>query len=486
MAINPFYLAPWRPTLSTYYLQFWVGASDYIAQIEVTPGRDYYASCDGRVDVGNEDLVTVLCDALETASGVAFTPALVDGHVTITGASATTYQIDWDVGASTLPPAPFGFWRQRFLDTGYTFTAPFTPLGAWLPERPFAFDSDDVPQFQGATVTTVGGSTRGYYLGESSVREFTFERVPRAKILERYAREPIENDEGGHQALQEAMRVWADGRVVRYYEDVNGGAFDAYSFELGDMPTRSSTRDVRYDLTLRWRPVASTFTSLASMDFTGVSFYQCQYNSGVFSGSTQATCSLWVRPTTLASSHILSRSKSTAYGWSIEMDSSGRVIVRIAKTTTDLTTYWTSASATLALSTWAHVAFVFVGSASGTAKLKVYVNGSDVTSSGTFSGTWTQTAMASPSSTALFFGSDYVYGSDFQGQLDEVSTWSTYAASADDITEMFNSGVPRDLRTLEAAPAPGHWWRGENNALDEMTSTNLYGAPRGYAGPAYV
>lgn len=485
--IAPFFLAPWRPTLSSYALQFWVGASTYVATIDLVAGRDYWASCDGRVDVGNQDLVTILCEALETASGVAFSCALVDGHVTITGASAVAYQIDWDVGASTLPPEPFGFWRQRFFDSAYTFTAAFTPLGAWRPERVFAFDSDDVPEFQSSIVTTVGGQSRGYYLGEATTRELRFESVPRAKILARYAAEPLEGGNGSFQAVVEAMRIWCDGRPLRYYEDEGADAWDLYTFAPDAMPEKTASRDPRYNVTIKLRSYVTTFSSEASFDFHGVAFYLCQYNAGTLGGSTQATISFWVRPEALATSTLLSRSKgSGSYGWTVETDSSGHLIVRIAKSTSDITTYWTSAAGVLALANWAHVAIVFVGTASGTAKLKVYVDGADVTSAGTFSGTWTQGSIPNPSSTPLVFGSDWTYGADFDGQLDEVATWSTYAASATDVAEIFNAGVPRDLRTLNAAPSPSHYWRGENNSLDEMTSSALYGHPRGFAGAAYV
>ena len=109
-----------------------------------------------------------------------------------------------------------------------------------------------------------------------------------------------------------------------------------------------------------------------------------------------------------------------------------------------------STKTVIADNTWYHLAFVFDGKATGTGKLKLYVNG--VLESST-----THPATAVDKSTApLWVGElDAARGFAWDGVIDEVGVWNI-ALTAAEVTQVMNEGKAKLFnRGLATNPAPG-------------------------------
>ena len=492
MAVAPMYLSPWIPTESSYDLAFSIGATSYLATINVTPGREYWASADGDVREGEEDLVSILCQALYDVSSVTWTPSIdSQGRVVIDAGAVAVYALRWDLATSTLPPEPLGWYRSQFNNVAPTsLTAIFPPLGSWVPGRPWVLDTDDVPAFVAAHAPTAGGESKGYFLGESGRREHRYTLIPRELIIPRYAESASHDDRGEWRALHRAMRYWADGRRVRVYEDLGDrSSARVYRWIPGPMAELGASRAPRYNATLAWRPATTPFVARYAFDFASVGYMSLVLPSSIaddtFNSSPTFSWSFWARPDTLASSTILSRSSgSGSYGWAIEIDASGQLVVRIARTTTDDSTVWTSAASAVPLSEWTHFLVVFDGSLSGTNKLKIYADGVDITSAGSFAGTWDMTALTSFSPLGMTVADSVAGAGRYDGRLDEIAIWNR-ALIQSNVNEIYNGGVPVDLATLATTAQPLAWWRGERAVLSSIGTRHLYGAPTAYVEGAY-
>jgi len=124
----------------------------------------------------------------------------------------------------------------------------------------------------------------------------------------------------------------------------------------------------------------------------------------------------------------------------------------------------------IADNTWYHLAFVFDGKATGTEKLKLYVNG--VLESST-----THPATAVDKSTSpLWVGElDAARGFAWDGVIDEVGVWNV-ALTAAEVTQVMNEGKASLFkRGLATDPTPG------NGASDVLVGTDLAWTPGEFA-----
>jgi hypothetical protein len=127
-------------------------------------------------------------------------------------------------------------------------------------------------------------------------------------------------------------------------------------------------------------------------------------------------------------------------------------------------------SYTISTDTWYNVVFTVDGSS-----IKLYVNGSQV-----------GTTYTNPHGSSLFTtaGDEFEIGANptyrpyyWNGYIDEVAVWDA-TLSADDVTAIYNSGVPNDLSSASSYDTDRtsnlvHWWRmGDNDGGTGTTITD--------------
>jgi hypothetical protein len=326
----------------------------------------------------------------------------------------------------------------------------------------------------------------------------TFALLESSRVLGRHAKDAI-YESGEWQALTEAMRYWVDGSRIRIYDDhQDRDDYRVYRLLPGDMPRpMGGMLALRYEVQLRFRSSSSPFVSASSFDFSDTGYLSLESTvdsaDDLFSAVEQVSWSLWVCPDkvytlTDGSAVLIARDgHSSLFGERIWITLDGEIGVRLAANiTSNPPEFWLSDTGLVAIGEWAHIVAVFDASASGTAKLRVYVNGVNVTSGGAFGGspgTWAKTALVS-NGLPLIFGQNAIGTWRLDGRLDEVAIFH-YPLTADDAAEIYNSGVPRSLLDLTTAPSPVAWWRAEGDILDSSgEQRHLVGSPTGYGEPA--
>ncbi len=110
--------------------------------------------------------------------------------------------------------------------------------------------------------------------------------------------------------------------------------------------------------------------------------------------------------------------------------------------------------------TWYHVAYVWNGSAGlGSSSATIYVDGVDVSSTG--AGTLVTTI---DNSADAQIGATDGISSAFDGYIDDVAVFNT-ALTSTEVQEIYNSGIPVDIRSLTVQPdLVGYWGMGEISA----------------------
>ena len=104
---------------------------------------------------------------------------------------------------------------------------------------------------------------------------------------------------------------------------------------------------------------------------------------------------------------------------------------------------------------WFHLVIVVDGTLSGADKLKVYLNGSLITTGISFSA---GVSALATSTEPFLIGRSAGYGQFWEGKIDEVAVWKSSLSSAA-VSEIYNSGVPNDLDELTNASDPTVWYR---------------------------
>ena len=123
---------------------------------------------------------------------------------------------------------------------------------------------------------------------------------------------------------------------------------------------------------------------------------------------------------------------------------------------------------------WNHLVATYDagGNSSG---MKLYLNGSDVTSTTAGNNVGSYTSMAN-SGLPVTIGSIPGNSDRFKGYIDEVSIW-TKELSATDVTDIYNSGTPTDI---SASGSLLSWWRmGDSDGGSGTTITDVQGTGNG-------
>lgn len=167
-------------------------------------------------------------------------------------------------------------------------------------------------------------------------------------------------------------------------------------------------------------------------------------------GISALTSSLWVRADTTWINGSRISTKAVASGFSLQGLSSGRIQLFI----TGSGNSWASPTSTFVADTWYHISWTYDGSQTGNSgRLRVSVDGVDLSDSGTYGGTIPATLGSN--STALTMAGLTIF---FAGNIDEAAFWIGHAATASQRTELYNAGVPGDLDAYSGG-SPTYWWR---------------------------
>lgn len=100
---------------------------------------------------------------------------------------------------------------------------------------------------------------------------------------------------------------------------------------------------------------------------------------------------------------------------------------------------------------WHHLGFTFVNDV-----LKVYVDGSEVSVSKSNDDTVTTIHSSAQS---YIIGARGNLSERYNGNIDELTIWSSTVLSAGEISDLYNSGVPVDPNTIGATATLEHWYR---------------------------
>jgi hypothetical protein len=236
-------------------------------------------------------------------------------------------------------------------------------------------------------------------------------------------------------------------------------------------------RDPQFRLRWRWsanfiaevNEVVPSFSSNFSVQFDGVDEYITMGDISTVDGLSQCTWSAWIRynGTWTAGDGFFAK------GFEIqELRTLASGAARFYITATD---YFNTANGTFTGNTWYHVVAVFDGTqVTANDRLRVYVDGVDVSGSGSYTGTIPTTLAANAN--ALIVGATTATTRHCPCNIDELAIWAGLAATPAQVTELYNGGEPGDLDALSFA-APSHWWRmGDDDTFPTIIDHGTGGA----------
>jgi len=216
-----------------------------------------------------------------------------------------------------------------------------------------------------------------------------------------------------------------------------------------------------------------------AFSFDGVNNY---FDAGVISSlvsTTNFTVSGWFNfNSTISNKALFSYGGATNTQYSFALQTQlNKLRFYFAFFLNDAGNRYVESSMSLSTSTWYHIAVTYDGNETGnTNRAKIYVDGANVTATG--SGTINSTTTASSGSFNIGRW-DISSGRFLDGKADEVSIWDT-ALTSTQITELYNQGKPSNLNNHSAYSNLVSWWQlGENSSfntnwtvLDEKGTNN--------------
>jgi len=232
--------------------------------------------------------------------------------------------------------------------------------------------------------------------------------------------------------------------------------------EIDLSASTEATHTITYDTTSSGSSVCpNTSTQTVEIAVAGISnVYSMNFDSAssdymstpIFSeldGLTTLSFSAWIRPTSTTTSSILSIQDNAGYEQlSIIRHSSGYLIGKIYSGTTNRRTL--TANPNIApLNVWTHIAFTVDLSQSSGSRGKLYINGSNATSSDS-----TNQATINTSGGGIFIGKrNFISDLHFNGQIDEVGIWNT-ALTSTQVSEIYNAtgtSTTKNLTTVSGS-----------------------------------
>ena len=242
----------------------------------------------------------------------------------------------------------------------------------------------------------------------------------------------------------------------------------AASRQGGEDPLRNwlSTQEIALTSSTPTGVTAPSWANAHSMRFASSSQYARNAEWDAVDGLGSWTIAFWIKRDSAPGSTVaaFARNITNRRQLDFRFTATGAIQAFLATNLTTVVNASTAAGAVAyGASTWNHVAFVFDGSLSATARLAAYVGA--VAKAFSSPPSWPAT-MTSPAYTELAIGS----GSNGTpalalGNMRDVAVWAGHAASAAEVSEIYNGGTVRDP-ALASFGVPGNLWRGETDWAD--------------------
>ena len=213
----------------------------------------------------------------------------------------------------------------------------------------------------------------------------------------------------------------------------------------------------------------ASFTNTNSCEFDGTD--DCIISESVYTelnGDAQATIMAWIKPVTGgATLRFVFQIGRGSTGLNCQVEMWLYEGNRIQADLNSSGVFIRGDISSITYGSWNHIALALDGSQSTNAdKGKIFVNGTDVTSSQNLSsfstlGTATDELYVGETKTGHY--------NPFNGKIDEFAIWSGTRLTDSNITDIYNSGTPADLSSYN----PTTWWRmGDDDGASGVTITD--------------
>ena len=460
------------------------------------PNTDYFFLGNGAAN----DLCFLLAEAITSHDGgeIASTDVVVDAagrelEITVTPVGAVDgLQLHWST--ASLDATVFGWLADTDSDLeDLTLVSPNLPMGLVYLERPVTDDSRPRQPVVGGLVQSLDGNVEATTLDlPLRHRMLSVEKLHRSLALEEYApaTEPYNTLESLH------VRAAARGHTVHYVPDDTAPlTYDVLRLRppLEDRMERDTSTQSR----MLWKWSAdfvqvgsettplSSFVSAYSYIFDGSGDYISMGDVANFDGATACTWSWWqyVPSWPLVASYVWSKRDTTATQmcfWFQLTTTNQRMDFSINSAAGTNATGQTSAG-TFDEDVWQHVVVVYNGAGVGNAnRLRVYLDGVQLTIA-TFVGT-VPAAMVSGTTSAMNIGAAGGGNVVPNGTcIDEAACWVGTAASAGQVLELYNGGVPGDVSDTSLSD-PTFWYRADGDTGTTATDHGTAGTDGTYNG----
>ncbi len=432
-----------------------------LVDIDVSNDREFWLSGDHHPNaldesgVGRGDLICILEQALNNnAAGKVFTVTLNAAKtVTISTGDSSDFSILWSHGgASGISGELWGFTNDRTESTSGTVTSTSTAYGWWLVDRPMTIDSRNAAPAAKAVATTKTGLTETTFFSEERDRRTAqYNRVPEAFIIEA---------EATHKYNSFAY-YWRTsigrGYALRVYRDRTlhtAGQFETYRATGTEIPyNREEPQQLRWSLNLPLRlTTPQQALNYLTQHLTSMAAQPTDRFTFLDSAST-FTLAGYTKTAATTQQGIINRASYVDWG----LTSAGKL--RLTFTTGN----YVETNSALADGEWHKWAVVYDGTQTApTDKVKLYMDG--VLQARTATGTIPASTTASQSSETYTM---------FETQaMSQLGFWRE-ALSADQLSAMYNGGMPFDWSAMWTVPKPINLYRLNGDLTDDMGTNNL-------------
>jgi len=265
-----------------------------------------------------------------------------------------------------------------------------------------------------------------------------------------------------------SAEIWRISRRV-----IGGGVTDETYADLGKFNQIWNDR-----LTIFPPVVPPPFSNLKSVLFGGVNEFVVVGGVGNFERTTKFSISCWFKTSSAAAEFIVSRQANSGLfpGWNMFIEA-GQIKAALINNNGTSNRIFIRTNSTFNDSNWHHLVMTYDGS-SNTSGLFLYLDGS----------LEAITVITNALSASILTSANFqISGRDgpnvvLNGSVDETAIYDKNLSAAE-VTEIYNSGIPKDLSSLTTSANLLNWWRMgdgdifptllDNISTDDATMVNM-------------